>query len=258
MLEGTCGGRKYPQFSINQLQPSYQGDRQLRSHTSVRLISSIDDGRLISFVGLIDGQVPAAIGHEKHRGVMICPPPTSLFVGREQPVHQAAAYLLDDRTQRKIFIIHGLGGAGKTQMALRIVEKTLEHWSDIVFVDATSVTTIETILKDFATRKGVGDTHEDSLRWLKSTPARWLLVVDSADDLSVNIIRYLPEGSGGRIIITTRNRELLDLTSEPDSDYNVSSMESDEALQLLLKASRRENEDLGQGEMHAAEQLLEV
>lgn len=191
-------------------------------------------------------------------GINLCPQPTPLFVGREEPVQQGVRYLLNNTTQRKVFLIHGLGGAGKTQMAFRIVEKTREHWSDIVFADATSVTTLETTLSDFARRKGIGHTYEDTLHWLESTPTRWLLVMDNADDRGIDITRYLPESSNGHIIITTRDRELLELVVGYDSACDLPSMEPREGLQLLLKASRRENEELAENEMRAAKRLLEV
>lgn len=218
----------------------------------------IHNYRLTCLIVLSDGQVPVTIDRIKSASINAYPPPTSIFVGREGPVQRVAAFLLSGEAKRKIYVIHGLGGAGKTQMALRVVEKTQECWSDVIFADATSITSIKATLEDFAMRKGIGDTHEATLRWLTSTTTRWLLVIDNADDPSVNVVRYLPEGSGGRILITTRNQGLLDLATESDSDFNASVMEAGEALQLLLKASRRENKEVDEDEIHVAKQLLEV
>lgn len=214
--------------------------------------------RLTDSIILLDGQLSVEADRITSTGINFCPPPTSLFVGREEQVQRAAAYLLSDRAHQQIFVIYGLGGAGKTQMALRIVESTREYWSDIVFADATSVATIEATLKDFATRKNIGGSHNDTIRWLASTTDRWLLIIDNADDPGVNILSYLPKSLSGRILITTRNQELLELATGPDSNCNASSMKPDEALQLLLKASRQENEEMGEDEVQAAKKLLEV
>lgn len=188
----------------------------------------------------------------------LCPHPTSLFTGRERPVQSAADFLLGNATKRKVFVVHGLGGAGKTQLALRIVEQTREHWSDVVYADATSVETIETTLKAFADLKGIGNTYKISLQWLEFKQERWLLVLDNADDPSVNMLKYIPVNSQGSILITTRNQELLLLAQEPGSTCKISSMEPEEALQLLVKASRLEDTKFAPDEVNAAKALLEV
>lgn len=157
-----------------------------------------------------------------------------------------------------MLVIHGLGGSGKTQVALQVAEKTREHWSDIVYADATSVETIEAALKAFAILKGIGDTYPCALQWLASSQGRWLLVLDNADDPTFDILKYIPPGLRGRVLITTRNQNLLQLAQGPGSDCNLSSMEPEEALQLLVKASRMENEGMAHDQLCAAKALLVV
>lgn len=206
-----------------------------------------------------DGNIPLATNKQPgYTNFMLCPLPTSLFTGREQPVRKAVDYLLGSSTKRKVFVVHGLGGAGKTQMALRIVEKTREHWADIVYADATSVETIETALKAFAELKRIGNTYRSTLQWLGSHRGRWLFVLDNADGPSRDVLKYIPDSPQANILITTRNQDLLLLAQEPGSDFNVSSMEPEEALQLLVRASRLEDSHLAQDEINAAKALLEV
>lgn len=189
-------------------------------------------------------------------GVRIFPHPTSLFVGRELPAQQVTSYLLLSTT-KKVFVIYGLSGTGKSQMALYVIEKTLEHWSDILYADATSVETIEAAFKTFAALKGIGNSYQDTLRWLVSNSGHWLLVLDNADAPSVEVRKYLPDCSHGSIIITTSKQEMTNLGQGPDSYCTVSGMEPDEAFQLLVKASQRDNEDLAEGEIRIAKDLLE-
>jgi hypothetical protein len=73
------------------------------------------DGRLAS------SAVPLAVG------VRLCPLPTSMFTGRVDPLGVIGSYF-DNRAQmRRVFVIHGLGGAGKTQTALKAVQLMAER-----------------------------------------------------------------------------------------------------------------------------------
>jgi hypothetical protein len=155
-------------------------------------------------------------------------------------------------------VFHGLGGAGKTQLALQTIEQTRDHWSDVVYVDTTSTETLMNSLKGFALDRKIGESHEDTLRWLGSYTKPWLLVFDNADDPTVGLQDYFPKGSHGRVLITTRSRDIVSLTRGPDSAYNVSSMESDEALQLLLGTARLEYESLSEDEKGSAASLVQV
>lgn len=214
---------------------------------------------LISGVILLDGQLPVAtVDQINYTDFKMCPLPTSLFVGRKELVQRGASYFLGDATNQKVFVLHGLGGAGKTQTALQIVKQTQDTWLDIVYVDAASTDTLEASLTEFATFKRIGDTHKDTLRWLATHNHRWLLVVDNVDNPDVNILDYLPQCSHGSVLITTRNKELVDLAIGPDSDRDVSLMEPAEALRLLLKASRMENMDLTEDDSQVARRLVEV
>lgn len=47
--------------------------------------------------------------------------------------------------------------------------------------------------------------------WLTNRPEEWLLILDNADDPSLDILSYLPVGSRGTIIVTSRNPELTAL-----------------------------------------------
>jgi hypothetical protein len=157
-----------------------------------------------------------------------------------------------------VFVLHGLGGAGKTQIALKTIEKTRDMWTDIVFVDATSRETTISTLQGFAKVKKIGDTHEDAIRWLGAHKERWLMLFDNADDPLFNIGDFFPPGNYGSILVTTRISDLAHLARGPDSDFGVASMEPKEALELLLKTARMRDEQLPGVERKEAIGLLEV
>ncbi|KAG9085383.1 hypothetical protein FRC06_003637 [Ceratobasidium sp. 370] len=159
--------------------------------------------------------------------------------------------------ERSICVAHGLGGTGKTQLALKVIERTLENWTDIVYVDATSRETTLGALTGFAMAKKIGETHEDTIRWLESSPRLWLLVFDNADDPGLGLPDFIPGGSHGRVLITTRLRSLALLAQGLGSECNVGGMDSEEAVELLLKKARMQDKVLPVEEMEAATKLVE-
>ena len=63
------------------------------------------------------------------------------------------------------------------------------------------------------------------------------MVFDNADVLSpAELEAYLPPGRGGNILITSRNSAMRNLTS-PENSLEVTEMEEDDAIELLLKGS---------------------
>lgn len=61
----------------------------------------------------------------------------------------------------------------------------------------------------------------------------WVLLYDNADDPSVKLAAYIPKSLRGNIIITTRNAGLRILA--PDASCEVSNLEEDTAIDLLLR-----------------------
>ncbi|KAG9085221.1 hypothetical protein FS749_004604, partial [Ceratobasidium sp. UAMH 11750] len=205
----------------------------------------------------IDGEIQAASEVQQLSGIKRCPAPTSVYTERRKPIQQAVDCLISNVQERRIFVFHGLGGAGKTQLALRVVEQTREHWSDVVYADATSLESLASTLREFAISRKIGETHEDTLRWLGSHTEPWLLVFDNADDSALDLQKYFPKGPHGRVLITTRARDVALLAKGPNSDYNVSSMEPEESLQLLLTVARSDLVTLSNENREAATALVQ-
>jgi hypothetical protein len=83
-------------------------------------------------------------------------------------------YLADGSKERCVFMLYGLGGARKTQLALKFVELQctrtskfmLVSWLDSSLMIRDIDTTIEADLKSIALAKHVGDNPSDALTWL--------------------------------------------------------------------------------------------
>ncbi|KAG9120847.1 hypothetical protein FRC07_003496 [Ceratobasidium sp. 392] len=203
----------------------------------------------------IDGEI--RLSTRQRDGVKSCPDPTPVFTGRADIVERIGRCILDGDKQRCVFVLHGLGGAGKTQIAFRAVQKTRDVWTDIVFVDATTEDTAVKSLMDFAKAKKIGETHTDTIEWLGARREQWLMVFDNADDPSLDIRNFFPSGDHGSILVTTRISQLALLAQGSEPEGNVLSMDPGEALELLLKTARLRDAELSEDERNAAISLLQ-
>ncbi|KAG9106645.1 hypothetical protein FRC07_008765 [Ceratobasidium sp. 392] len=201
-------------------------------------------------------QHPAA---QQSIGVKRCPAPSPAFTGCERQVSKVTNCLVNPNNERRVCVVHGLGGSGKTQIALKAVERTLDHWTDIVYVDATTRETMISALEGFAKARRIGETYEEALRWLEMSSKPWLLAFDNADDPDLGLPRFIPGGPHGSVLITTRLRTLAALgrPDGPESECAVGGMSADEALELLLRKARMQSQVLPTEETDAATKLVQ-
>ena len=115
-------------------------------------------------------------------------------------------------------------------------------FSTIFWIDASSVGTITQGLKGIcnlpaAQSSGLDGSHESALHWIGLLKENYVMVFDNADVLSpAELEAYLPSGRGGNILITSCNSTMWNLTS-PENSLEVTEMEENDAIELLLKAS---------------------
>jgi myo-inositol-hexaphosphate 3-phosphohydrolase len=110
-------------------------------------------------------------------------------------------------------------------------------FSDLFFIDTSTIATIDTGLKNIAVAKNSGDFQKDGLLWLTSKVEELLLVFDNADDPNINLNDFIPQCNHGNIIITSRNPGLCVYAG---SHSLVSDMEAEDAVALLLKSAAQE------------------
>ncbi|KAJ6547917.1 hypothetical protein DFH09DRAFT_926726, partial [Mycena vulgaris] len=131
-------------------------------------------------------------------------------------------------------LLHGLGGAGKTQIGLKFIEGLSGCFSDIFLIDTSTTETIDTGLKNIASTQNAGSTARDGLEWLSSKPADWLLFFDNADDPKIDLNNFFPHCKHGNILITSRNPSLR---VHAGGHSLVSDMEEPDAVDLLLTSA---------------------
>ncbi|KAJ7828609.1 hypothetical protein B0H13DRAFT_2289960 [Mycena leptocephala] len=146
-----------------------------------------------------------------------CPPPSRIFQGRQTILDKMNQFFAQDIGKQHIYVLHGLGGAGKTQIALKFINASLveEH------------SNLEKYWQLFSGCIEVAATNQED----------WLLFYDNADDPKIDLNRFIPQCNHGNIIITTRNPALR---SYAGAHFAVSDMEETDAVALLLKSASQD------------------
>ncbi|KAF7371396.1 TPR-like protein [Mycena sanguinolenta] len=144
-------------------------------------------------------------------------------------------FFAQDTNKQKIYVLYGLGGAGKTQIALKFIGEST-CFTDQFLLDASMAETIHSSLRNIATAKKAGTAQQDALTWLIGNHENWLLFFNNADDPEINFNQFLPRCNHGNIIITSQNPSL----QMYGAHSQVSDMEESDAVALLLKSSQQE------------------
>ena len=110
------------------------------------------------------------------------------------------------------------------------------RFSRIYCIDASTVNILNSASEDIGTDAHLHNpSSKVTLQWLSSDRKKWLIFFDNADDPSISLGEYIPHCSHGYIIITSRNPETRRYA--PHSHYNVTGLEPNDAMCLLLHSS---------------------
>ncbi|MDX3596102.1 FxSxx-COOH system tetratricopeptide repeat protein [Streptomyces sp. ID03-2B] len=109
--------------------------------------------------------------------------------------------------------LYGLGGVGKTQVALEYVHRFMADYDLVWWISSEQPDDVVASLAELAVRLGAqgGDdmaaASQEAVDLLRrGVPSdRWLLVFDNADDPE-QLRRYFPQGGSGHILVTSRNQ----------------------------------------------------
>ncbi|KFY02433.1 hypothetical protein O988_02162 [Pseudogymnoascus sp. VKM F-3808] len=163
-----------------------------------------------------------------------------LFTGRSEIIDRIKGAIRDDSTQhadkQKVFVITGLGGMGKTEICLQLANTLREEFWGVFWVD---VDTESTAKKDFisavAALGSSAESIDDARQLLANTKYRWLLILDNADDPEFDYQAYLPSGSRGVVIITSRVSDCSQYSTV--GSEVLTSLDIALSKQLLLRAA---------------------
>ncbi|KAH6649430.1 acyl transferase/acyl hydrolase/lysophospholipase [Chaetomium tenue] len=191
------------------------------------------------------------------------------FVGRASVIDKLKAQLFaDDGEGPRQISLTGLGGTGKTQVALYLaywVKQNKPEWS-VFWVPAISPASFEQAYKDMARLLDLGGADDNTTTkqvqdYLDSDESgRWLLIIDNIDEEEVarggeqGVLDFLPCNDRGRILFTTRVRSIAVRLTQGDV-ICLSQMSEDEAHELFRKSMA--DEELLMDKRSVAE-LLEI
>ncbi|TGO17030.1 hypothetical protein BTUL_0021g00270 [Botrytis tulipae] len=167
------------------------------------------------------------------------------FIGREDILNKIEKGLSSEYESR-IVVLRGLGGQGKTQIALEYCHRARKNNIRAIFwIDATSKSTVKKDFKSVLEHiKSPADSTQDDkvitsvLNRLRAWDEPWLIVFDNHDDpSSFHLPDFMPSGQHGRILITSRHAD-TGVLAETDYDIEPHGLPKDDACNLLIKQSR--------------------
>ncbi len=174
----------------------------------------------------------------------------------------------DSQDGRRVHILHGLGGIGKTQLAVAYARKHQRTYSAILWLNGSSKDTLLQSLAAYTRYANISRWLESTLSTVRHTQdieaeakavlawltlngnRRWLMIFDnvdrdysaeSEDSQAYDIESFLPAADHGFILVTTRLPHLGDLGNAT----KVSTVDSEQALQILVKISSGQQNTLG-------------
>ncbi|KAL4900982.1 hypothetical protein BDW74DRAFT_89437 [Aspergillus multicolor] len=175
------------------------------------------------------------------------------FVGRQAEIRKLESLISMPGGPRKLAIT-GLGGIGKTQIALELAYRMRDREPEcsIFWIPCTSYEAIEQAYWTIAQLVGTpsvkpAEAKEYLRAYLSRSDEKWLLIFDNADDMEMWTkgsnhappFMDIPFNNQGHAIFTTRNRELaVDLVS---SDViHIREFDDKSGVEFLVKSLRKE------------------
>ena len=165
------------------------------------------------------------------------------FTGRTGPLDSLRSALTSGRPAAVTQAIAGLGGVGKTQLALEYAYRNASDYAIVWWVRSEDSPTLAGDYAALAAELGFpeGDAADQSAtvlavrRWLEQNSG-WLLVFDNAQE-SAAIRGYMPGGNTGHVLITSRS-QAWGAVAEP---LPMHEFERAESLEFLLSRTGQDD-----------------
>ena len=183
------------------------------------------------------------------------------FVAREEELAEIHKSLSGDGS-RHVVTLHGLGGIGKTQLAIIYAKRHKDDYSAVFWFNMKDEESLKQsfakvakqILREHPKAKGLrtadmkGDFNDvvDAVKAWLSLPnnTRWLMIYDNYDNISLphstdptalDIRKFLPESFQGSVIITSRSSQ--DIIGHPIRIKKLANIR--DSLEILSNTSGR-------------------
>jgi nucleoside phosphorylase len=147
------------------------------------------------------------------------------FSGRDSELKDLGKMIFSEGSTSGTAAITGLGGVGKTQVALELAYQVRDKHPQcsVFWITSTSLESIEQAYVKMSEQLGVQDTPSADVKarvkeyLSQDNIGQWLLIYDNADDMdmwmtgssvSPALKSFLPQNHQGHTIFTSRNRQL--------------------------------------------------
>lgn len=189
------------------------------------------------------------------------------FVAREDELSEIHKTLIGDGS-RRVVVLHGLGGIGKTYLSITYAKRHKDSYSAIFWLNIKDEDSLKQsfaklakqilrehpsaiLVSNLKTNQNLDEVVGFVKSWLNLPyNTRWLMIYDNydtpklsggTDPAAVDIRKFLPESNQGSIIITTRSSEvkignLIQIRKLGDVR---------DSLEILSTVSRREGVPMG-------------
>lgn len=139
----------------------------------------------------------------------------------------------------RVMSIHGLGGVGKSQIALHYANTSMKMFDVIAWIPSETQIKFNQAFSELAKKLGLpkGDTSEDDYQaglevkdWLNQSGRRFLLIFDDVEQIHL-LLHVWPSSEKGSILITTRSPSVA--SKRATEVMHLESFSTDKALEAL-------------------------
>jgi hypothetical protein len=192
-------------------------------------------------------------------------------VARENELAEMRQWLQGSKSRSSV-VLHGLGGIGKTQLAIEYTRRHKEKYTAIFWLNADDKESLKLSFRNITQRILENQKDQSSTSTLASVDlngnldqvveavkawfslprnTRWLIIYDNYDNpwtpgnldrSAVDIRRFLPQADHGSIIITTRSAQV----SQGYRIHIQKLRDVQEGLEILSNTSNRKNIENGE------------
>jgi hypothetical protein len=182
------------------------------------------------------------------------------FVERVSDMQRMEEYFFPQQpylTRRKMFVVHGMGGIGKTQLCIEFVRRHQEKYSAVFWLDGSSEDALQRSFIDVVAKLPADEVPVGLVRaaeqaspdqslivrgvldWLSLASNRqWLLVIDNVDrdhmarvkdPLAYDVKQYLPAPDHGNMLVTSR----LSMLTTSRNSLRLTGVDRDQGRAIL-------------------------
>ncbi|KAG5791915.1 hypothetical protein H9Q69_009056 [Fusarium xylarioides] len=173
------------------------------------------------------------------------------FTGRKGTIAKLQKLLFTDQNGQQVALV-GLGGVGKTQIALQLAhlvkkEAQADRSYSVIWMPALSMASFEQACTKMISEFGIEKTNEENAKetfrkFLSSEKAgKWFLIIDNADNIETlygsaeapgGVAEFIPDWEHGYTLYTTRSREVA-ISVAQNNVVKLSEMDDGDAKALL-------------------------